>query len=284
MQKMKKTYLICTDLDRTLLPNGREPHSPEAMQAFKRLALRSEIKLAYVSGRSETLLREAITDFEIPLPDFAVGDVGTSIYSPGDNWRYWADWSEEIAIDWQGKKWADIRDMVDDVVSLELQEDDRQNSYKLSYYTDTDVDVSQLRAEIEKRLKSGDVRASIIFSIDEEKSVGLLDILPERATKVHAIHFLMEKGGFPPDCTVFAGDSGNDLQALTSGLNAVLVKNASENVRREALAVMKKKKMLSRLYLAQGQFLGLNGNYCGGVLEGVAHFLPETKKWMVSPE
>jgi hypothetical protein len=34
------------------------------------------------------------------------------------------------------------------------------------------------------------------------------------------------------------------------------------------------------LYLAQGSFLGMNGNYAAGVLEGLAHFFPETAAWL----
>lgn len=276
--------LLCSDLDRTILPNGRESQSSEALGIFKQLVRRREITLAYVSGRNEQLLKSAIEDFDIPIPDYAIGDVGTTIYEPGRNWHSWQDWTEEIARDWQGKSWEDLRQLFKDMSALRLQENDNQNSYKLSYYTEVDVDITNLRAEVGRRLMSKNVQASIIWSVDEEKEVGLLDILPERATKVHAIRFLMEKGGFLPERTVFAGDSGNDLPALTSGLNAVLVKNGRDDVRREALEIMNSKNMRSHLYLAEGDFLGMNGNYCAGVLEGIAHFLPETLKWMESTE
>jgi hypothetical protein len=35
-----------------------------------------------------------------------------------------------------------------------------------------------------------------------------------------------------------------------------------------------------RLYLACGGYRGMNGNYAGGVLGGVAHFLPEADGWL----
>jgi len=38
------------------------------------------------------------------------------------------------------------------------------------------------------------------------------------------------------------------------------------------------------LYIAKGDFLDMNGNYAAGVLEGVAHFLPETITWMKPEE
>lgn len=43
--------LICTDLDRTLIPNGPQPESPKARALFRRLVSREEVTLAYVSGR-----------------------------------------------------------------------------------------------------------------------------------------------------------------------------------------------------------------------------------------
>jgi 3-deoxy-D-manno-octulosonate 8-phosphate phosphatase KdsC-like HAD superfamily phosphatase len=108
-----------------------------------------------------------------------------------------------------------------------------------------------------------------------------LDVLPERATKLHAIQFLMRQNGFFKDETIFAGDSGNDLPVLTSGLQAVLVRNAPDEVRRAALREVQSKGLSGSLYLAQGGFLGMNGNYAAGVLEGLAHFVPATQEWMV---
>jgi len=272
--------LICSDLDRTILPNGSQPHSPRAFPILHKLAGMAEITLVYVSGRSQSLLKDALEEYDIPLPDYAIGDVGTTIYNPADNWRPWKDWAAEIAEDWQGRSRDDLEKMFADITMLEAQEAAKQNTFKLSYYTDTAIDKDDLKAEMEKRLDAARIRASIIWSIDEEKNVGLLDVLPKRATKVHAIRFLMKKMEFPVERTVFAGDSGNDLPALTSGLNAILVKNAMEEVRQEAVSTIKEKGLERCLYLAKGDFFGMNGNYCAGVLEGVAHFFPETERWM----
>ncbi|MGD9229111.1 MAG: hypothetical protein PVF26_21590, partial [Desulfobacterales bacterium] len=63
---------------------------------------------------------------------------------------------------------------------------------------------------------------------------------------------------------------------LTSGLQTILVKNALDEVRREALETLSAKNMLNRLYLPRGNFWGMNGNYAAGVMEGLVHFIPET--------
>ena len=77
---MPKHILICTDLDRTLLPNGRQPESPGARDHFARLVAHPEVTLAYVSGRHRELVEDAIRDYRLPLPDWVIGDVGTTIY------------------------------------------------------------------------------------------------------------------------------------------------------------------------------------------------------------
>jgi hypothetical protein len=125
------------------------------------------------------------------------------------------------------------------------------------------------------------IKASLIWSVDEAANVGLLDVLPESATKLHAVQFLREQEGFDPQHTVFAGDSGNDLPVVTSGeLQSILVKNAHPDVIDAAKKVLSQKGAGEQLYVAQGGFLQMNGNYSAGVLEGVAHFLPQTKSWL----
>lgn len=270
--------LLCSDLDRTILPNGPQPASADAITLLHRLHQVPGFTLAYVSGRNKALIVQAIEEYGIPVPDFAIGDVGTTIYDPGRDWHSWKDWTTQIASDWNQKPRRFLEQLLADIQELELQEESNQSSFKLSYYTTAKKDVSLLVDTIRHRLEGAGIKAAIIHSIDEEKDIGLIDILPQNATKVHAIRFLMKKTGIDESRTVFAGDSGNDLPALTSGLNAVLVKNASQDVRDQALQCLAEKGWTNRLYTAEGNLPGMNGNYCAGVLEGLAYFLPETEE------
>jgi HAD superfamily hydrolase (TIGR01484 family) len=280
---MKQDILLCSDLDRTILPNGAQAESSQARRYLRLLTARPELALAYVSGRHEALLHQAIEHYDIPIPDYAIGDVGTTIYEiRDDKWRPWLDWADEIAPDWNGAVWEDLENLFHDIDLLRLQEPEKQNTFKLSYYTPSKIERAALLDEMYNRLLSQNINASLIWSVDEAAQVGLLDILPARATKLHAIKFLMERKGFSPNKTVFAGDSGNDLPVLTSGLQAVLVNNAHPDVREEATKTLQSKNLTSQLYLAKGQFLGMNGNYSAGVLEGLVHFLPETRNWLES--
>lgn len=273
--------LLCSDLDRTILPNGLQPESPQARPRLRRLAERPEVTLVYVSGRDEALLKEAVREFEIPLPDFAIGDVGTTLYAvSGERWQVWEAWRDEIGPDWGGLDQPALAELLADMPDLTLQEPEKQNAFKLSYYAPRETDTESLLESMRSRLEARGVRASLIWSIDEMARIGLLDVIPASATKVHAIRFLMRAKGFTLARTVFAGDSGNDLPALTSELQAVLVRNAAEEVRAQALREAQAAKRADRLYLARGGFLGMNGNYAAGVLEGLAHYLPETEPWM----
>jgi hypothetical protein len=272
-----KQILLCTDLDRTLLPNGIQPESPAARPLFKKLASAPFVTLAYVSGRDFTLLEQAMADYDLPRPDFMVGDVGTTIYqNSGGDWRPWAEWREMIGKDWRGIAPEGLAARLADLEELELQEPAKQSRLKLSYYTAPDIDVARLREKVRERLAPWTAKVKLIFSVDEVKRVGLFDLLPAAASKLQAVKFLIEKTGIAAPRTIYGGDSGNDLEILTSGLKAVLVANAIATVRRQAAAAAP----AGCLYLARGDFLAMNGNYAAGLLEGLAYHLPELTPWL----
>ena len=273
---MTKPILLCTDLDRTLLPNGEAPESPGARERFSRFVERPEVTLAYVSGRHKQLVLDAIAEFGIPLPDYVIGDVGTTIYSIDDGeWRAWEKWHQEIAPDWAGYDHSALVQLFAGLDELTLQEESKQNTFKLSYYTREDVDRDTLLGTMRRRLDARGINAGLIWSIDDVEHVGLLDLLPASATKVHAIEFLIKECGFQKERVIYAGDSGNDLPVLCSAINSVLVANARGDVRSEALSLARASHNEQTLYLATGTTLGMNGNYSAGILEGVAHFIPE---------
>ncbi|GAB1234431.1 hypothetical protein UT5_08250 [Ferrigenium sp. UT5] len=159
---------------------------------------------------------------------------------------------------------------------LRLQEDSKQNLHKLSFYVDLTADTSALQAQMQRSLAEHGVKANLIWSVDEAAHVGLLDVLPASAYKLHAIEFLMQQQGYGRLDTVFAGDSGNDLDVLQSDVPAVLVANAAPELKRQLTHLHK-----ASLYTARGGFLGMNGNYSAGILEGAAYHWPEIEAWLL---
>jgi sucrose-6F-phosphate phosphohydrolase len=278
---MNNNILLCSDMDRTILPNGVQDESPQVRSVLRLLVERPEIQLAYVSGRDKRLIQEAITEYDLPLPDYAIGDVGTTIYELlGSHWSPWEAWFDEIAKDWKGLDHEDLSGFMKGYDELTLQEPEKQNRFKLSYYTDENVEGRRLVDQIQKQLSRQGLHCRIIWSVDEQRGLGLMDVLPQRASKLHAIRYLMDQKGYRKSRVVFCGDSGNDLNVLTSDIQAVLVKNASEEVRREALESVVKNGRAETLYVAQGNFMGMNGNYTAGVLEGLTHFIPDIHPWI----
>jgi len=269
-------YLVCTDLDRTLVPNGPAPESPAAAPLFARLAADARVTLAYVTGRHRTLVEDAVRDFDLPVPDFVIGDVGTTIYrvGPARSWALEQDWEARISTDWSGHLAGDLLPLLATIEGLRAQEPEKQNRFKLSFYLPPLAWNAGLEASIRQRLAAAGVDARLVWSVDDLTGDGLLDVLPRSASKRHAIEALERIAGFTADNTVFCGDSGNDLEVLVSPIRAVLVANARDEVRRQALEGAAAAGLSDRLYVARGGYRGLNGNYRGGMLEGIVHFLP----------
>jgi len=271
-----KRFLLCTDLDRTLIPNGPLPESTSAKELLQRLVNRSDVSLAFVTGRHRALVEQAIIDFDLPQPNYVIADVGTTIYQIKENvWNHWQAWDAQIAPDWHGLAHEDLYRQLSVFPMLRLQEPQKQSRYKLSYYVPPETVTQGLIEDMDKRLKHAGIKANLICSLDEAGGLCLLDVLPASANKLHAIRFLMQEGGFRRETTVFAGDSGNDLDVLLSNIPSVLVANAVAEVKARVA-----EENIDTIYVAKGDYLGMNGNYRAGILEGVAHYFPEMDVWL----
>ncbi len=276
--------LLCTDMDRTLLPNGEQAVSPEALGCLRSLIAAAGLKLAYVTGRDLQRVLDAIDEFEVPVPDFIVGDVGSSVYRhDGERWVPFDEWRSRISQDWQGRAATDVHALIGDDARLIAQEADRQHACKQSYYLARDEDQPTLQAELAEKLEAAGFHSALIMSDDPEANCGLLDVLPATATKRHGIEFLRDMLTLDDAQVMFAGDSGNDLDALSSHIPAVLVANAEESVRKAAVRDASALGNERSLYLATGNLSlpgggVLNGCYSAGIVEGLLHFHPSLQE------
>jgi len=274
--------LLATDLDRTLLPNGAQPESPAARPRLRHFVARPEVTLVYITGRHRALVEQAMADYDLPAPDFVIGDVGTCLYAlEGNEWQLDRFWCQRLADDWRHCRQTDLARQLEGLEPLRLQEPDRQTSYKLSYYAPVIENPASLLDQVRERLAPVRAQCNIVWSVDEVSDTGLLDILPVSASKLHALEFLRGQLNIPLQRTVFAGDSGNDLEVLESEVPSVLVANAQDSVRAAAVERASALGNASRLYLACGGLPYMNGNYAAGILEGVVHYLPETLPWIL---
>jgi len=262
--------ILATDLDRTLLPNGSWPHDPGAIDLFNALTQRHEVLVVYVTGRNLELTETAIREFGVRYPHVLIGDVGTSIrrYAE-DGWRLDEGWDAHVRRASPGWDVQSIRGALSGVNGLVEQEREHCGRFKQSYYVDHANRDTILHA-VEGCVK-GRFDEVIVYSFDSQTGDGLLDILPQSATKQTALEYVAEECGVAKSEVVFCGDSGNDVFPLTSGFRGVLVRNADAQLVAEVRQAIESNPDLS-VYFAQGGCSGLNGFYTGGVIEGAYHY------------
>jgi len=262
--------ILATDLDRTLLPNGKWEADGNAIELFNELTEQQEVLVVYVTGRNLNLTENAIRQYGVRFPDVLCGDVGTSIRKYKDGkWHFDDGWTTHVhnaSPRWDANA---IRDAVADVDGMREQEAEHLNQFKQSYYVDHGRNEEILR-EVDELVK-GKFDEVIVYSFDSQDGKGLLDFLPASATKQTALEYVAEEFGCPKQEVVFCGDSGNDIFPLTAGFSGVLVRNADDQLVENVKKAMDDNPAL-RAYFAKGGFKGLNGNYTSGVIEGAYHY------------
>lgn len=262
--------ILATDLDRTLLPNGRWPSDPGAIELFNDLTEKHDVLVVYVTGRNLVLTENAIKEFGVRYPNILCSDVGTSIrkYEDGE-WKFDDGWVEHVKR--ESPKWdaMAIRDAVGRVDGMREQESEHQNQFKQSYYVEHEKK-DQVLIKVDELVK-GKFDEVIVYSFDSQDGKGLLDFLPASATKQTALEYVAEEFDTAKKDVVFCGDSGNDIFPLTAGFSGVLVKNADDQLVEKVKKAMNQNLDL-KVYFAKGDFNGLRGYYTSGVIEGAYHY------------
>lgn len=280
---MKSPLFLFCDLDGTVAPYGSNQGSPEAYAVFHKLVHRPEVVLAYVTGRAPAESREVIARHGLPIPRYLSTDTGACVEMWQENdFVLMPRWWEVMERDWPGVSAARIFEVLSAVAGLVPQEERYQNRYKVCFYADYHADGQTLVNRVQSALLPLRIRAQVLWSRDEHRQVGYVDVVPSSASKWSVVKWLLSQENMAPEQALFAGDSGNDLSVLASGLRVVMPRNGKEEVRKEACRLLEKKERgLSRqLYQAKGGFLGFDGHVLGGVLEGLCMHFPHTRDWM----
>lgn len=275
---MSPKLLLCCDMDRTLIPNGAQPESKAARQSFRAFVRHENVVLAYVTGRDKALVKKAMAYYNLPQADYVIADVGMSIYkvTSDADWQFLHDWQTSYKQDWQGRTNSDLARLFKDVKVLRKQEVSKQKNYKLSYYLPLYINHQELIQKMHNILHAQNINAELIWSVDEPLGIGLLDVMPKSATKKTAIEFLMHTSGFGLNNTLFAGDSGNDLDVMLSPIKSILVANAHHSIKEMIAPCIQQHS--DTIYLAQGGFNNMNGNYSSGVMEGIYYYMPNIEQ------
>ncbi|MGB8331001.1 MAG: HAD-IIB family hydrolase [Polyangiales bacterium] len=257
--------LLASDLDGTLIPSGRNAqHVREVADLVSAIAANASLMLAYVTGRHLSLAQSGKREIGLPPPNWFVCDAGTSIYREA-NGGYEADeiYLRAMRLALGGLSGSDVRSAIGEIDGMELQEEEKQAEFKVSYYT-------KGRAEsfldtVQSRLDRADAKVNLVASHDTVTDRGLLDVLPAGIAKDYAVRYLQERSGVDPRHLVYAGDSGNDRAAMLSGYRAIVVGNADPAFKKDLGSELSARGIADRVYFAECP-------YAAGVLQGLRHF------------
>jgi len=249
-------------MDGTLLPNTGMPPRDGCLQRTQTLLLNLQeagCPVCFISGRYLNLARQGQQEFCLPEPDYWVCNVGTEIY----------DRRGALDLQWQALlgpafNHHEMRLALQDLELLTLQEEQKQGPHKLSFYTPGEISRALVAAMLD-RMDGLRPDLRLVVSVEESTGRGLLDIMPGNSGKAAALHYLAGRRRFAPRSSFFAGDSGNDRDALLSGVCGTLVGNATDAVRSDLQQTLSREDTTGRIHFSEA-------SYGDGIIEGLSHF------------
>lgn len=239
----KKTWLLVSDLDDTLLGDDR------ALERFRKFfdGKQPDLHVIYASGRFCESIDRDVGETSLPEPLATIGGVGSEIWLYPDR-QPLKEWWEEISSDWSADK---VREILKDEADLESQPDENQSPFKVSYYLDR-ATPDRLRG-LENAIEKAGIRARYVYSSQRD-----LDILPAGVDKGSAADFLIDYLKRPRERILTSGNSGNDATLFERDFAGIIVSNAHDD--------LKEYKDGDRVYLAETP-------HADGVREGIEYWM-----------
>lgn len=234
--------LLITDIDNTLTGDD------EAMRDLIQLLDDAEVEVGFgiATGRNFDEAVALINDLEITRPILLITSVGTEIYY-GQGFTRDRSWWQHIDFRWNRD---DIKNVLDGIDGLFLQDESAQSQYKISYQIDPDI--APRLTGIRKILRENGVRANVVLSL------GIyLDVIPARAGSGLSIRHVALTWGIPMERILVAGDSGNDEHMLAGSTLGVVVGNHGPE--------LEKLRTFPRVYFS-GQ------NHARGIIDGINYY------------
>lgn len=229
---------------------------------------RHSVELMYVTGRDFALVQAAIAEHTLPTPTWMICDVGSSIYRLKDDTCQHVlltEYQQHLNSRVGSINVNRLAECFDSHRRLVRQEASKQGQFKLSYYTDAAA-LPSTTVELKVIIREQDLPYELIASVDPFTGDGLIDFLPAGVSKAYALRWWASFTGQKEESIVFAGDSGNDIAALTSGYRSIIVGNASKALIDEVRQTHKSAGWSDRLRIA-------NSPATSGVLEGLREFI-----------
>lgn len=203
--------LLVIELDNTLAGNHR------AITALnQRLeAIRNQIYLVYVTGRSYASSRRLIQQAQLLKPDYLIASVGSEIYQQGVLLE--KDWANYISKDWNRDE---VRAIASHFSALKPQPDSEQTPWKLSFWLDINAPLEVIDDLLDLLTFTG-LQAQVIFSNGRD-----IDIIPKSSNKGKATTYLQDLLEVESVATIVCGGSGNDISLFQLPSPGIIVGNA----------------------------------------------------------
>ncbi|MCA9023783.1 MAG: HAD-IIB family hydrolase [Planctomycetaceae bacterium] len=263
--------VLATDLDGTFIPLEGDKQNLLDLEILRDQLEQQDTTLVYVSGRHLAIIEDAIREHDLPQPDWIIGNVGTAIYGKNpEGWTEEPAYHQHLASLCGEMSALRLQSITRSIEGLILQEQEKLSEYKVSFYTDP-KELDELVTRITDRLAEVNSAWTLISSIDPFTGDGLIDLLPHGVSKALAIQWWCDHHDWDQREVVYAGDSGNDLAALTAGYRAIVVGNADRRLAKQVRDEHEAKQWSNRMHLAEAVATS-------GVLEGCRAFglLPES--------
>lgn len=211
---MTPALILATDLDGTFL-GGPD----DARQRLYRMidARRDAVLLIFVTGRDLPFIRTLCHAGDVPLPDYVIGDVGTTI-AGGRDLEPLEALEADIATAWNDRG-DEVRRMLADQPGLRLQPTPFR--YRVSYDYEPDAFDHALLPQIEA------AGFDTLISADR-----FLDVLPPGVAKGPTLLRLIDHLALDRNRVLVAGDTLNDLSLFETGLHGVAVGNSEPALKR----------------------------------------------------
>ncbi|MGD9127389.1 MAG: malto-oligosyltrehalose trehalohydrolase [Planctomycetia bacterium] len=256
--------ILATDLDGTLIPLPGNRANRADLETLDRLLTEHQIELVFATGRDFALVEAVIEQEGLPTPDWIIGDIGTSIYRRIKDKNYelvqaYHDHLAEISFPMDR-----LRERLASHPKLRIQEPERQGPFKLSYYAKPD-ELPVLVDELKAMLRDEEIACTLIDSLDPAADTGLIDFLPEKASKAYALDWWHRHVGVSREDIIYAGDSGNDLAAFEAGYLTIVVRNTRPPIQQIVFDTHRRRGWWKRLFYSPS-------SATSGVLQGCRYF------------
>lgn len=231
-----RALFLAVDLDGTFL-GGSDADRRALYDLIE--TRRSEIALAFVTGRDIPFASQLASTHDTPAPDLIIGDVGTSVVVA-------PQWAPHAATEaWIDSCWPG-RDPAEAIMRrrTKLKKQDVFGGRRLSYFYDDAAEAEAAAAEIDAAGYQPLTSADLYF-----------DVLPLGVNKGATLLKLLAHESLEHARVLCAGDTMNDLSLFQTGLKGVVVGNAEPRLRQAVRG-------LENVYCAQRAG-------AGGILEAI---------------